>query len=204
MGRGRVELKRIENKINRQVTFSKRRNGLLKKAYELSVLCDAEVALIIFSSRGKLYEFGNVGYYLFLSLSIMNCKNLSYPCIYLICPHIFYVFWFIFRKFCVHFCEVQIPIGILKFRFWVFWVSVCVCGGWCWDGYLLLFSEQTHFLLCISFFHQNGHWFLLLASFILPRLNLMFLRFAQHTPFITHFPPILLFFYFFFLLYLVF
>ena len=54
MGRGRVELKRIENKINRQVTFSKRRNGLLKKAYELSVLCDAEVALIIFSSRGKL------------------------------------------------------------------------------------------------------------------------------------------------------
>ncbi|KAF8399985.1 hypothetical protein HHK36_015858 [Tetracentron sinense] len=57
MGRGRVELKRIENKINRQVTFSKRRNGLLKKAYELSVLCDAEVALIIFSSRGKLYEF---------------------------------------------------------------------------------------------------------------------------------------------------
>ncbi|RWW50775.1 hypothetical protein BHE74_00042969 [Ensete ventricosum] len=62
MGRGRVELKRIENKINRQVTFSKRRNGLLKKAYELSVLCDAEVALIVFSSRGKLYEFGSVGY----------------------------------------------------------------------------------------------------------------------------------------------
>lgn len=57
MGRGRVELKRIENKINRQVTFAKRRNGLLKKAYELSVLCDAEVALIIFSNRGKLYEF---------------------------------------------------------------------------------------------------------------------------------------------------
>ncbi|XP_008786031.1 agamous-like MADS-box protein MADS2 [Phoenix dactylifera] len=57
MGRGRVELKRIENKINRQVTFSKRRNGLLKKAFELSVLCDAEVALIIFSNRGRLFEF---------------------------------------------------------------------------------------------------------------------------------------------------
>ncbi|CAM8881871.1 unnamed protein product [Rhodiola kirilowii] len=57
MGRGRVELKRIENKINRQVTFAKRRNGLLKKAYELSVLCDAELALIIFSNKGKLYEF---------------------------------------------------------------------------------------------------------------------------------------------------
>nr|BAU80785.1 MADS-box transcription factor [Torenia fournieri] len=57
MGRGKVQLKRIENKINRQVTFAKRRNGLLKKAYELSVLCDAEVALIIFSNKGKLYEF---------------------------------------------------------------------------------------------------------------------------------------------------
>ncbi|XP_054825654.1 MADS-box transcription factor 6-like [Prosopis cineraria] len=59
MGRGRVVLERIENKINRQVTFSKRRNGLLKKAYELSVLCDAEVALIIFSSRGKLYQYSS-------------------------------------------------------------------------------------------------------------------------------------------------
>ncbi|KAF3326742.1 MADS-box transcription factor 1 [Carex littledalei] len=57
MGRGRVEMKRIENKINRQVTFAKRRNGLLKKAYELSILCDAEVGLIIFSSRGRLFEF---------------------------------------------------------------------------------------------------------------------------------------------------
>nr|UXR27455.1 MADS transcription factor AGL6-1b [Delphinium anthriscifolium] len=59
MGRGRVEMKRIENKINRQVTFSKRRSGLLKKAYELSVLCDAEIGLIIFSGRGKLYEFAS-------------------------------------------------------------------------------------------------------------------------------------------------
>ncbi|VFQ94654.1 unnamed protein product [Cuscuta campestris] len=57
MGRGRVEMKRIENKINRQVTFSKRRIGLFKKAFELSVLCDAEVALIVFSSRGKLFDF---------------------------------------------------------------------------------------------------------------------------------------------------
>ncbi|XVF54457.1 hypothetical protein PTKIN_Ptkin05aG0181600 [Pterospermum kingtungense] len=57
MGRGRVQLKRIENKINRQVTFSKRRSGLLKKAHEISVLCDAEVALIVFSNKGKLFEY---------------------------------------------------------------------------------------------------------------------------------------------------
>ncbi|XP_023645697.1 transcription factor CAULIFLOWER isoform X2 [Capsella rubella] len=59
MGRGRVELKRIENKINRQVTFSKRRAGLLKKAQEISVLCDAEVSLIVFSHKGKLFEYSS-------------------------------------------------------------------------------------------------------------------------------------------------
>ncbi|KAJ8752410.1 hypothetical protein K2173_004046 [Erythroxylum novogranatense] len=57
MGRGRVQLKRIENKVNRQVTFSKRRSGLLKKAHEISVLCDAEIGLIVFSNKGKLSEY---------------------------------------------------------------------------------------------------------------------------------------------------
>lgn len=57
-------LERIENKASRQVTFSKRRKGLIKKAYELSVLCDAEVGLIIFSGRGKPFEFGSTEYVL--------------------------------------------------------------------------------------------------------------------------------------------
>ncbi|KAJ8759063.1 hypothetical protein K2173_003301 [Erythroxylum novogranatense] len=57
MGRRKVEMKRIEDKSSRQVTFSKRRNGLIKKALELSVLCDAKVAVLVFSSRGKLYQF---------------------------------------------------------------------------------------------------------------------------------------------------
>ncbi|GMI99053.1 SUPPRESSOR OF OVEREXPRESSION OF CO 1, AGAMOUS-like 20 [Hibiscus trionum] len=59
MVRGKTQMRRIENATSRQVTFSKRRNGLLKKAFELSVLCDAEVALIIFSPRGKLFEFAS-------------------------------------------------------------------------------------------------------------------------------------------------
>ncbi|KAI3842540.1 hypothetical protein MKX03_034406 [Papaver bracteatum] len=59
MGRGKTVVRRIENATSRQVTFSKRRNGLLKKASELSVLCDAEIALIVFSSTGKLYEFSS-------------------------------------------------------------------------------------------------------------------------------------------------
>nr|ABG90946.1 PI1 [Streptochaeta angustifolia] len=57
MGRGKIEIKRIENSTNRQVTFSKRRNGILKKAREISVLCDAEVGVVVFSSAGKLYDY---------------------------------------------------------------------------------------------------------------------------------------------------
>ncbi|KAL0421580.1 UNVERIFIED_CONTAM: MADS-box protein EJ2 [Sesamum latifolium] len=57
MGRRKLEIKRIEDKSARQVTFTKRRNGLLKKAKELSVLCDVDVGVIIFSSRGKLYHY---------------------------------------------------------------------------------------------------------------------------------------------------
>nr|QWX93772.1 MADS-box protein 33 [Cunninghamia lanceolata] len=59
MGRGKIEIKKIENSTNRQVTFSKRRGGLIKKAQELSILCSAEVAVIIFSNTGKLCEFSN-------------------------------------------------------------------------------------------------------------------------------------------------
>ncbi|XP_066361660.1 MADS-box transcription factor 4-like [Miscanthus floridulus] len=57
MGRGKIEIKRIENSTNRQVTFSKRRAGLVKKAREIGVLCDAEVGVVIFSSGGKLHDY---------------------------------------------------------------------------------------------------------------------------------------------------
>nr|KAJ0210080.1 hypothetical protein LSAT_V11C400197520 [Lactuca sativa] len=57
MGRRKLEMKRIEDKSSRQVTFSKRRSGLNKKARQLSVLCDASVAVVVFSSNGKLYEY---------------------------------------------------------------------------------------------------------------------------------------------------
>ncbi|XP_009588907.1 floral homeotic protein GLOBOSA isoform X2 [Nicotiana tomentosiformis] len=59
MGRGKIEIKRIENSSNRQVTYSKRRNGILKKAKEISVLCDARVSVIIFASSGKMHEFSS-------------------------------------------------------------------------------------------------------------------------------------------------
>jgi len=57
MARGKIQNKRIENSTNRQVTYSKRRNGLFKKANELTVLCDAQVSIIMISSTGKLHEY---------------------------------------------------------------------------------------------------------------------------------------------------
>nr|XP_025625061.1 MADS-box protein GGM13 isoform X2 [Arachis hypogaea] len=62
MGRGKIEIKRIENTTTRQVTFSKRRNGLLKKTNELSVLCDAQIGLIVFSNTGKLFHYSSHPY----------------------------------------------------------------------------------------------------------------------------------------------
>ncbi|KAF8085282.1 hypothetical protein N665_0673s0012 [Sinapis alba] len=59
MVRGKIQIKKIENLTSRQVTFSKRRKGLFKKAHELSVLCDAQVAAIIFSQKGRLYDFAS-------------------------------------------------------------------------------------------------------------------------------------------------
>ncbi|XP_023741822.1 agamous-like MADS-box protein AGL27 isoform X2 [Lactuca sativa] len=61
MGRRKLEIKRIEDKSSRLVTFSKRRTGLIKKAQHLSVLCDVDVAVIVFSAAGKLYEFCSSG-----------------------------------------------------------------------------------------------------------------------------------------------
>nr|ABW96393.1 AP3-related protein B [Dendrobium moniliforme] len=57
MGRGKIEIKKIENPTNRQVTYSKRRAGIMKKASELTVLCDAQLSLVMFSSTGKFSEY---------------------------------------------------------------------------------------------------------------------------------------------------
>lgn len=72
MGRGKIVIRRIDNSTSRQVTFSKRRNGLLKKAKELAILCDAEVGVMIFSSTGKLYDFASTRYVLSSYIYIYN------------------------------------------------------------------------------------------------------------------------------------
>ncbi|XP_030943263.1 MADS-box protein JOINTLESS-like isoform X2 [Quercus lobata] len=59
MTRKKIQIKKIDNTTARQVTFSKRRRGLFKKAFELSTLCDADIALIVFSATGKLFEYAS-------------------------------------------------------------------------------------------------------------------------------------------------
>ncbi|TQD79194.1 hypothetical protein C1H46_035232 [Malus baccata] len=53
MGRVKLKIKKLESSGNRQVTFSKRRNGILKKAKELSILCDVDIVLLMFSPTGR-------------------------------------------------------------------------------------------------------------------------------------------------------
>ncbi|KAK4801026.1 hypothetical protein SAY86_021513 [Trapa natans] len=57
--REKMKMRKIDDMTARQLTFSKRRRGIFKKAEELAVLCDAEVALVIFSTTGKLFEYSS-------------------------------------------------------------------------------------------------------------------------------------------------
>lgn len=58
MGRKKIKIEKITQHKNRQVTFSKRRVGLMKKAMELSILCDCEIAMILFSGD-QLYQYSS-------------------------------------------------------------------------------------------------------------------------------------------------
>lgn len=77
MAREKIQIKKIDNATARQVTFSKRRRGLFKKAEELSVLCDADVALIVFSSTGKLFHYSSSGMKEILERHSLHSKNLE-------------------------------------------------------------------------------------------------------------------------------
>ncbi|XP_004229071.1 agamous-like MADS-box protein AGL62 [Solanum lycopersicum] len=58
-GRKKIEIAKIQNQTNLQVTFSKRRAGLFKKASELSTLCGSNVAIVAFSPSNKVYACGH-------------------------------------------------------------------------------------------------------------------------------------------------
>ncbi|XP_056167680.1 MADS-box protein AGL24-like isoform X2 [Syzygium oleosum] len=79
MAREKIKIKKIDNLTARQVTFSKRRRGLMKKAQELSVLCDADVSLIIFSATGKLYDFSSSSMEDTLTSYVLHSNNVEKP-----------------------------------------------------------------------------------------------------------------------------
>ncbi|KAI3410320.1 Aminotran_1_2 domain-containing protein [Psidium guajava] len=59
MGRRKIEIEMVTDSSTRQVTFSKRRTGLFKKASELAVLCAVQIAIVVFSPGGKPFSFGH-------------------------------------------------------------------------------------------------------------------------------------------------
>ncbi|KAK7398986.1 hypothetical protein VNO78_10161 [Psophocarpus tetragonolobus] len=73
MGRRKIEITEVKDPNTKQVTFSKRRTGLFKKANELSILCKAEVAIVVFSPGNKPYSFGHP------SVDVVAEKFLQYP-----------------------------------------------------------------------------------------------------------------------------
>ncbi|CAN1332009.1 MADS-box protein JOINTLESS [Linum perenne] len=77
MAREKIKIRKIDNLTARQVTFSKRRRGLIKKAEELGILCDAEVALIIFSATGKLFDYSSSSMKGTLARYSMHSNNLN-------------------------------------------------------------------------------------------------------------------------------
>lgn len=92
MTRKKIQIKKIDNISSRQVTFSKRRKGLFKKAQELSTLCDADIALMVFSATSKLFEYASSRYYSNIIIFLYN-QACMYNSVYIVlCVYDSYIF----------------------------------------------------------------------------------------------------------------
>ncbi|KAJ0975973.1 hypothetical protein J5N97_017938 [Dioscorea zingiberensis] len=79
MAREKIKIRKIDNPAARQVTFSKRRRGLFKKAQELAILCDAQVGLIVFSAAGKHFDYASSSMCEILDKHITQSNSSSKP-----------------------------------------------------------------------------------------------------------------------------
>lgn len=107
MTRKRIEIKKIDNISSRQVTFSKRRKGLFKKAQELSTLCDADIALLVFSATSKLFQYASstsryslIPLYIYINIFFKASLYIYvFSLLYMHCKDYFYYpFYIIFEK----------------------------------------------------------------------------------------------------------
>jgi hypothetical protein len=124
MGRGKIAIRRIENQTTRQVTFSKRRAGLLKKTHELSVLCDAQIGLIIFSSTGKLCQYCTEGLRSSIHHYSLPFQTLFFLA-FVLCNTL--VFYALLLDFSYNVGPLLVPYKNYFFFFFSFFVSLCFC-----------------------------------------------------------------------------
>lgn len=78
MGKNKIKIERIENERSRQVTFFKRKKGLIKKAMELSILCDSEIFLFVGNKDLKDFtSYSSFGNFEKMRSQIMSCYNIK-------------------------------------------------------------------------------------------------------------------------------
>lgn len=155
MGRGKIAIKRIENPTTRQVTFSKRRAGLLKKTHELSVLCDAQIGLIIFSSTGKLCQYCTEPFrliclqqphfttFIFFNISCL-CLGLLLTEVLSLCFFIFFFYLFIWHAWSLLILSLSFPFTLISLQFLLTKLRVLTSSFHSSDNFRVSFMLYIH------------------------------------------------------------
>ena len=142
MGRKKLAMQKIANPHSRQVTFTKRKDGIIKKASELSILCGANVGLIMFSPKGRLITFANgrrllLSKYQFKRLEFMfilsgfRVRRFILLMFYLVCLRI--------EDVLIHWV---VQAGELTGQGYVFFL--------CFIGFLLMFGAEILLIIIVS------------------------------------------------------
>ncbi|MFS8012416.1 putative transcription factor MADS-type1 family [Helianthus anomalus] len=87
LGRQKIKIAKIQIKNHLQVTFSKRRSGLFKKASELCTLCGVEIAIVVFSPAGKVFSFGHPKVESIMDRFLARNPNLNSTSLHLVEAH---------------------------------------------------------------------------------------------------------------------
>ncbi|KAK4718349.1 hypothetical protein R3W88_016687 [Solanum pinnatisectum] len=72
MGRNKVVMKKIEDPVSRQQFYSKRKDSIVKKSNELGVLCDTDIALLMFSPTDQVTSYSSGESFEDIMINAMN------------------------------------------------------------------------------------------------------------------------------------